>query len=147
MPHRCRPRPPAGADRPLVAGPDEAARLIRLAVDPPAGPALALLLCDAGHGLVLALAIDGATAGAVGRAVDLVAGVARPGGVEGVVVGIVRPRGTRLDPAQAAGLSGVADRCSAAGVALLDLLVVGPRQWRSVRALAGAGGAREDGWP
>lgn len=144
---RCNRRPPAGADRPLVRGPHQAAQLIRLAAPPAAGPAVALLLCDRDHRLLLAVVVEGATAGAVGRALSLVAGVASPTGVAGVVVGIVRSRGSRLGARQSAGLAGAAEGCARAGVALLDVLVVWEAGWRSVTDLAAGGAGSEDGRP
>ncbi|MDQ4097465.1 MAG: hypothetical protein M3144_06320 [Actinomycetota bacterium] len=96
-----------------------------------------MLLCDADHRLLLAVTVDGASATAVPRVVDLVLAVAESAGVTGIVVGISRERlGQYLPKPDAAALAGLEDRCAAAGVNLLDVLLVGPRGWRSVRDLA-----------
>lgn len=136
-----------GEVSPVLRSPDEAARVLRLVAPPTHGPALALLLCDAEHRLLMTVVVDGATANGVGRCLDLVLGVAGPAGVVGLVVGIVRPRGGRMAAEQEAALSGVADRCTRAEVDLLDVLVVWPGGWRSVWGLAAGPGGQEDGSP
>lgn len=134
-----------GEHSPLLLGPDEAVGVILLSAPPVAGPSVALLLCDGEHRLVITVVVDGATAVEVARCLDLVAGVAVSGRVAGAVVGIVRRRDGRLGRRQSASLAGLVARCAGAGVTLLDLLVVWPGGWRSVRHLAAPGGGREDG--
>jgi hypothetical protein len=83
----------------------------------------------------------------VPRVVDLVLAVSSSAGVSGIVVGIVRERlGQYLPKPDAAALAGLEQRCVSRGVSLLDVLVVGPRGWRSVRHLAAepAGGEDDD---
>ena len=144
MRHRCTSHGSAGPE-PVLSGPDHAASAIRLSAPPAAGPAVVVLLCDAGHRILLAVTVDGATASAVPRVVDLVLAVASSAGVTEIVVGIVRERlGQYLPKPDAAALAGLEPRCAAAGVNLLDLLVVGPRGWRSVRHLAAAPEGGED---
>jgi hypothetical protein len=117
-----------------------------LSAPPSDGPAVVLLLCDPSHRLLLAVVVDGATAGGVPSVVNLALEVAEPAGVAGIVVGIVQQRlGQYLPKPDVASLAGLADRCSGRGVALLDLLLVGPRGWKSVHHLAAAPGGDEDG--
>jgi hypothetical protein len=130
---------------PVLSGPSDAARVVRLSVSPDDRQALVLLLCDPDHRLVLAVVVEGAPITSVGAAVDLVLQVAEPAGVIGLVIGIVRSRGGRLSKAEVASLAGLVSRCEAAGVDLLDVLVVGRRRWRSIWHLAEEPGEGEDG--
>lgn len=130
---------------PILAGPAHAAAAVRLSVPPAEGPAVVALLCDASHRLLLSIAVEAATPSRVPPIVDLVLAVAGPGGIRGLVIGIVQPRLGPLPIRQASALGGLAARCTGAGVALLDILLVGPRGFRSVQYLAGAGGSGEDG--
>ena len=133
---------------PILSGPDHAASAIRLSAPPAAGPAVVVLLCNAEHRLLLAITVDGAGATAVPRVVHLVLAVAESAGVAGIVVGIVRERlGQYLPKPDAAALEGLEALCAAAGVSLLDVLLVGPRGWRSVRHLAASSAAGEDDDP
>ncbi|MFP5318788.1 MAG: hypothetical protein ACLGI2_10900 [Acidimicrobiia bacterium] len=147
---RCTTHDPSGTggDEPVVAGPSHAAAIVRASSPPAAGPALVALLCDRSHQLLLALAVEGAPAAALPRVVDFVLGVAEPGGVRSIVLAIVRERlGSYLPRRDAEGLSGLAPRCEAAGVDLLDVLLVGPRGWRSVYDLAAGPGGEDTGPP
>ena len=131
---------------PVLSGPDQAARVVRLSAPPAQGPAVVVLLLDARHRLLLTITVDGAPPAGAARAVDLVLAIAQPAGVAGVVVGIVRERlGQYLPKGDAAALAGMAERCAAAGVDLLDVLLVGPRGWRSVRHLAAQAREGDDG--
>lgn len=124
---------------PVVAGPSDAATIVRASSPPAQGPALVALLCDRAHQLLLALVVDGAPPTALPRVVDFVLGVAEPAGVHSVVLAIVRERmGSYLPKPHARALAGIADRCEASGVHLLDVLLVGPRGWRSLHDLARA---------
>jgi hypothetical protein len=124
-------------EEPIVAGPSHAAAIVRASSPPTAGPALVALLCDPSHRLLIALAVDGATPAALPRVVDFVLGVAEPAGVAGIVLAAVQQRlGAYLPKREAEGVAGLAGRCQDAGVDLLDVLVVGPRGWRSVYDLA-----------
>jgi hypothetical protein len=143
-----RPRCPShssGSSEPVLAGPDDAAAAIRLSAPPADGPSVVVLLCDADHRLILAITVDGAPATAVPRVIDLVLQVAESGGVAAVVVGIVRPRLERLSRPEAVALGGLLFRCDAGRVQLLDVLLVGPRRWRSLLHLAAMPGEGEDG--
>jgi hypothetical protein len=136
--HRCTSHG-SGSSDPILSGPDHAASAIRLSAPPAAGPAVVVLLCDADHRLLLAVTVDGAPPTAVPRVVDLVLAVSRSAGVSGIVVGMVRERlGQYLPKPDAASLAGLEARCAAVDVNLLDVLLVGPRAWRSVRHLAAA---------
>lgn len=144
MRHRCTSHGSGGSE-PVLSGPDHAASAIRLSAPPAAGPAVVVLLCDSARHILLAVTVDGATATAVPRVVDLVLTVSSSAGVSGIVVGIVRERlGQYLPKPEAAALAGLEPRCAAAGVTLLELLVVGPRGWRSVRHLAAGPPGGED---
>jgi hypothetical protein len=105
-----------------------------------------VLLCDAERRILLAVTVDAAPPTAVPRVVDLVLAVSSSAGVRGIVVGIVRERlGQYLPKPDAAALAGLEPRCAAAGVDLLDVLMVGPRGWRSLRHLAvGPTGGEDD---
>jgi hypothetical protein len=142
--HRCATHS-SGPSEPVLSSPDEAAAVTRLSAPPSDGPAVVALLCDADHRLILAITLDGAPATAAPRVVDLVLQVAESGGVAGIVLGIVKPRLERLAPVEASALGGLLTRCQAAGVVLLDVLLVGPRAWRSLRHLAGLPREGEDG--
>ncbi len=136
MSHRCTSHgsDPSG---PVLSGPAHAASAIRLSAPPAEGPAVVVLLLDSDHRLLLAITVDGAPPTAVPRVVDLVLAVAQSAGVAAIVVGIVRERlGQYLTKADTAALGGLEGRCTAEGVSLLDVLLVGPRGWRSVRPLA-----------
>ena len=144
MRHRCTSHGSGGSE-PVLSGPDHAASAIRLSAPPAAGPAVVVLLCDAGRRLLLAVTVDGAPPSAVPRVVDLVLAVASSAGVTGIFVGIVRERlGQYLPKPDAAALAGLEQRCAGSGVNLLDILVVGPRGWRSVRNLAAGSTGGED---
>lgn len=132
---------------PVLSGPAEAARVVRLSVSPHDQQAIVLLLCGPDHRLLLAVTVEGAPVTAVRRAVDLVLQVAESGGITGVVVGLVRRRGGRLSGAELTALAGLVRRCDRAGVDLLDVLVVGSRHWRSVWDLADLPGDSEDDDP
>jgi len=145
--HRCTSHGPGGPgpSEPILSGPAHAASAIRLSAPPAEGPAVVVLLCDPDHRLLLAITVDGADATAVPRVVDLVLAVADSAGVAGIVVGIVQERlGQYLPKRAAAALVGLEARCAAAGVRLLDLLLVGPRGWRSVWDLAASPPGGED---
>ncbi len=135
----------SGSSQPVVASPADAAAVIRLSAPPAEGSSVVVLLCDADHRLILAITVDGASASAVPRVVDLVLQVAEPGGVAGIVIGLVRPRLERLNRVDAKALGGLLNRCHAGGLALLDVLLVGPRGWRSLLHLAALPGEGEDG--
>ena len=130
---------------PVLAGPSDAAAVVRLSVGSAHKQAVVLLLCDPEHRLLLAITVEGAPVTGVSRALDLVLQVADSGGIAGVVVGIVRGRGGRLSRAEEASLAGLLTRCDGAGVDLLDVLVVGKRGYRSVWHLAEATVGGEDG--
>ncbi|MCA1691785.1 MAG: hypothetical protein LC733_06135 [Actinobacteria bacterium] len=130
---------------PLLAGPADAAAAVRLSMPPGEEHGVVLLLCGPDHRLLLAVAVDRAPITGVGRAVDLVLQVADPGGITGLVIGIVRPHGGPLSGAEERSLAGLVARCGAAGVDLLDVLVVGRRRWRSLWHLAEAPAEGEDG--
>ncbi len=124
-----------------MAGPSHAAAIVRASSPPAEGPALVALLCDRSHRLLLALAVDGAPPTALPRVVDFVVGVAEPAGVHGIVLAIVRERlGGYLPKPHAQALAGLASRCQTSGIELLDVLLVGPRGWRSLHDLARAPG-------
>jgi len=143
--HRCSSHGSGSSSEPVLSGPSHAAAAIRLSSPPSDGPAVVLLLCDADHRLLLAVVVDGASAAGVPAVVNLALEVADPAGVAGIVVGIVQERlGQYLPKPDVAMLAGLADRCGARGVALLDLLLVGPRGWKSVHHLAGGPGGGED---
>ena len=145
MRHRCTTH---GSDpsEPVLRGPSHAAAAIRLSSPPSDGPAVVMLLCDPSHRVVLAVVVDGATAESVPQAVGLALEVAEPAGVGGIVIGIVRERlGQYLPKPEAAALAGLVDRCTGRGVALLDVLMVGPRGWKSVHHLAAAPGEGDHG--
>ena len=145
MRSRCTSHGP-GPSEPVLTGPAQAAAAIRLSSPPADGPAVVLLLCDADHRLVLAVVVDGASAAGVPSVVNLALAVAEPAGVAGIVIGIVQERlGQYLPKPEVAALAGLADRCTSRGVALLDLLLVGPRAWRSVHHLAAGPRGGEDG--
>ncbi len=128
---------PFGEDRsPILSGPSEAARIVRLSVSPHERQALVLLVCGPDHRLLLAITVDGASVPAVRPAVDLVLQVSESGGITGLVVGIIRRRGGRLSKADISSLRGLVRRCDEGGVDLLDVLVVGRRHWRSLWDLA-----------
>ena len=129
---------------PVLAGPSDAARVVRLSVSPHDRQAIVLLLCGPDHRLVLAIVVEGAGVTSVRNAVDLVLEVAEPGGITGLVVGIVRSRGGRLSKAEVGSLAGLVSRCDAGGVDLLDVLIVGRRHWRSIWNLAEAPAEGED---
>ena len=142
---RCTTHGPGPSD-PVLTGPSHAAAAIRLSAPPSDGPAVVLLLCDADHRLLLAIVVEGASAGGVPSVVNLAMEVAEPAGVAGIVVGIVQERlGQYVPKPEAAALAGLADRCAARGIHLLDLLLVGPRGWKSVHHLAAAPAGGEDG--
>lgn len=123
---------------PVISGPDHAASVIRASAPPPEGPAVVVLLCDSSHRLIIAVTVDGAPPSGAAKVVDLVLSVAGSAGVSGIVVGIVQPRlGQYIPKPDADTLAGLAARCERGGVHLLDLLLVGPRGWRSIRDLAG----------
>ncbi len=130
---------------PVLSGPSAAARVIRLSVSPPGRQAIVLLLCGPDHRLLLAVSVDGAPITGVRRAVDLVLQVAEPGGITGLVIGLVRGRGGPLSGPKLASLAGLVERCDRGGVDLLDVLVVGPNHWRSLWDLADVPGEGEDG--
>jgi hypothetical protein len=135
----------SGGSEPVLSGPDHAASAIRLSAPPSAGPAVVVLLCDAERRILLAVTVDTAPPTAVPRVVDLVLAVSSSAGVRGIVVGIVRERlGQYLPKPDAAALAGLEPRCAAAGVDLLDVLMVGPRGWRSLRHLAAGPTGGED---
>lgn len=140
---RCNNHDPDSSE-PILAGPAHAAAAVRLSAPPADGRAVVVLLCDSLHRLILAIAVEDAPPSSVRQVVELVLAVAEPGGVTAIVVGIVQPRLGPLPVRQAAALAGVADRCAAAGVDLLDVLLVGPRGFRSVHYLAAAPGEDED---
>jgi len=140
---RCTSHGPGGPE-PVVAGPSHAAAIVRATSPPAQGPALVALLCDRSHQLLLALAVDGALPAAMPQVVDFVLSVAQPAGVKGIVLAAVRERlGGYLPRRDTEGLRGLAGRCSAGGVDLLDVLLVGPRGWRSVYDLAGGPGEED----
>ncbi|MGH9278864.1 MAG: hypothetical protein ACRD12_12270 [Acidimicrobiales bacterium] len=130
---------------PILAGPAHAAAAIRLSAPPAHGRAIVALLCDASHRLLLAVAVENAPASSVPQVVDLVLAVAASGGIRGLVVGIVQPRLGPLPVRQAEALRGLAAGCAGASVDLLDVLLVGPRGFRSVHYLADAPRGGEDG--
>ena len=145
MRHRCTTHGSDGPE-PIVAGPSHAAAIIRASAPPAEGPAVVVLLCDPSHKLLLAITVEGAPPAGASRVVDLVLAVAEPAGVSGIVIGIVQPRlGQYVPKPDVAALAGLADRCAAGGVDLLEMLLVGPRGWRSVHHLAAAPGEGEDG--
>jgi hypothetical protein len=122
-----------------VAGPSHAAAIVRASSPPAEGPALVALLCDRSHRLLLALTVEGAPPTALPRVVDFVLGVAEPAGVQGIVLAIVRERlGGYLPKPHTQALAGLASRCQTSGIDLLDVLLVGPRGWRSLHDLARA---------
>lgn len=121
---------------PVLSGPSDAAKVVRLSATPDVDDAVVLVLCGPDHRVVLTVVVDGATVAGVRAAIDLVLQVADTAGVTGLVVGIVRHRGGRLSRADEWALAGLVARCDAAGVDLLDLLVVGRRGWRSLWHLA-----------
>lgn len=121
---------------PVLSGPSDAARVVRLSVPPDGTQAIVLLLCGPDHRLLLAVAVEGASVLGVRRAVDLVLQVADSGGIAALVVGVVRRHGGPLSRAERAELAGLVRRCEEAGVDLLDVLVVGRRSWRSLWDLA-----------
>jgi hypothetical protein len=130
----------------ILAGPAHAAAAIRLSCPPAEGPAVVVLLCDCDHRLLLAMATEGAPPSGVRPAVDVVLAVAPSAGVTGIVVGIVQERlGQYLPKPEAESLRGLIGHCAAAGVDLLDLLLVGPRGWRSLYSLAEGPEGGEDG--
>lgn len=134
---RCTTHGPAEPE-PVVAGPSHAAAIVRASAPPAHGPALVALLCDHSRQLLLALAVEGAPPAALPPVVDFVLGVAEPAGVRTIVLAIVQERlGAYLPKRDAQGLRGLASRCGEGGVDLLDVLLVGPRGWRSVYDLAG----------
>ena len=143
----CNNRLPGRGSGPVLSGPSEAARVIRLSVAREEKRAIVLLLCGARHELLLAVTVDGAPVSALRQAVGLVLQVAESGGVAGLVVGLVRHTGGRLSSADASALRGLVARCEAAGVDLLDVLVVGHRRWRSLWDLAELPAEGEDGDP
>ncbi len=150
MRHRCTqhdgPEPVDPGPDLVLAGPAHAAAAIRLSAPPAEGPAIVVLLCDGEHRLLLAMAVEGAPPTGVRGVVDVVLGVAGPAGVTGIVVGIVRERlGQYVPKPDEAAVRGLAGHCAAQGVDLLDLLLVGPRGWRSLYHLAQAPGEGEDG--
>ena len=147
MRHRCTTHESgSGPSEPILAGPAHAASAIRLSSPPVEGPAVVVLLCDRDHRLLLAMTVDGAPPSGVRPAVDVVLAVAPSAGIAGIVVGIVQERlGQYVPKPEAAALRGLVDRCAAAGVDLLDLLLVGPRGWRSLYHLAEAPEGGEDG--
>lgn len=127
----------SGDSEPILAGPAHAVSAIRLSAPPAEGPALVVLLCDHDHRLLLAITVEGAPVSGARQVVDLVLSVSESAGVTGIVVGIVRERlGRYLSKPEVAGLQGLTARCDAAGVDLLDVLLVGPRGWRSIYDLA-----------
>lgn len=131
---------------PVLTGPADAVAAIRLSAPPAEGPAIVVLLCDRDHRLLLAVVVEGAGAEAVRSIIDLVAAVADPAGVAAIIVGIVRDRlGGFLPKREGDGLRGVVTRCEAAGVEMLDVVLVGPRGWRSVFDLAVRPEGDEDG--
>ncbi|MDQ3978766.1 MAG: hypothetical protein M3314_04340 [Actinomycetota bacterium] len=130
---------------PVLSGPSDAARIVRLSVSPDDQQAIVLLLCGPDHRLLLAVTVAGAPISGVRRAVDLVLQVAESGGITGLVIGLVRRRGGRLSGEELAALAGLVHRCDQAGVDLLDVLVVGRRHWRSVWNLADLPAEGEDG--
>jgi hypothetical protein len=134
-----------GEVAPILSGPPDAARAISLSAPPHDAPAVVALLCDPDHRLILAMVVEGATAEAVPRCLDLVLQVAERGGIAGVVVGIVRGRRGPLGRRQAGHLAGLVDRCGRAGVDLLDVLVLSPGGWESVWHLAAEPTGGEDG--
>ncbi|MEW6153503.1 MAG: hypothetical protein AB1673_05885 [Actinomycetota bacterium] len=145
MRHRCTTHGP-GSSEPVLQGPAGAVAAIRLSSPPAAGPAVVMLMCDSSHRLLLSVVADGATAAAVPSLVTLALEVAAPAGVSGIVLGVVRERlGSYLPRPEVAALRGVGARCAAGGVDLLDLLMVGPRGWRSVHHLAGGGEGDDHG--
>lgn len=136
----------SGGSEPVLAGPAHAVSIIRASTGPSRAPGLVVLLCDADHHLLLAITAEGAPPSAAPRVVDLVLAVAETAGVAGIVVGVVRERlGQYLPKPDVAALHGLAARCEAGGVALLDLLLVGPRGWRSLYDLAAVRPEDEDG--
>ncbi len=147
MRHRCTTHASGSDDsEPILAGPAHAASAIRLSAPPVEGPAVVVLLCDRDHRLLLAMTVEGAPPSGVRPTVDVVLGVAASAGVTGIVVGIVQERlGQYVPKPEAATLAGLVDRCAAHGVDLLDLLLVGPRGWRSLYHLAEAPEEGEDG--
>jgi len=147
--HRCTSHGPGfgpGGSEPILAGPAHAASAIRLSSPPAEGRSVVILLCDRDHRLLLAMTVDGAPPSGVRPAVDVVLAVAPSAGIAGIVVGIVQERlGQYLPKPEAASLRGLVDHCAASGVDLLDLLLVGPRGWRSLYHLAEEPGEGEDG--
>jgi hypothetical protein len=136
----------SGDSEPILSGPAHAVAAIRLSAPPAEGPAIVALLCDHDHRLLLAITVEDAPATGARRVVDLVLSVAESAGVTGIVVGIVRERlGRYLSKAEVAGLGGLVARCEAAGVDLLDVVLVGPRGWRSIYDLADEPVGGEDG--
>lgn len=140
---RCNDHDPDSSE-PILAGPAHAAAAIRLSAPPAHGRAIVVLLCDPSHRLILAIAVENAPPSSAGQVIDLVLAVAETGGIAGIVVGIVQERLGPLPIRQATTLHGLAARCRAAGVDLLDVLLVGPRGFRSVQYLAAAPGEGED---
>ena len=103
-----------------------------------------LLLRQVDHHHVFA--VEGAPPSGVRGAVDVVLGVAAEAGVVGIVVGIVRERlGQYVPKPEEAALRGLVLHCAARGVDLLELLLVGPRSWRSLYHLAEGPVEGEDG--
>lgn len=147
MRQRCSTHDPGSdASEPILAGPAHAAAAIRLSSPPAEGPSVVVLLCDRDQRLLVAMTVEGAPASGVRPAVDVVLGVAPSAGVAGIVVGIVQERlGNYLPKPDVASLRGLVARCAAAGVDLLDLLLVGPRGWRSLYSLAEGSEEGEDG--
>jgi hypothetical protein len=130
---------------PVLSGPSDAAHVVRLSVSRQERQAVVLLLCGPDHRLLLTVVIDGAPLTGAARAVELALHVADSAGITGLVVGIVRGRGGRLSRAEVGSLAGLVARCDAAGVDLLDVLVVGRRHWRSLWHLADLPAEGEDG--
>jgi hypothetical protein len=132
---------------PILSGPSDAAKVVRLSASPDVPEAIVLVLCGPDHRVQLTIVVDGAPLAGVRQAIDLVLQVAEPAGVTGLVVGLVRHRGGRLSRADEWALAGLVARCDAAGVDLLDLLVVGRRGWRSLWHLADVPEEGEDHEP
>lgn len=141
---RCNDHDP-DSSAPILAGPAHAAAAIRLSAPPAHGRAIVVLLCDPSHRLILAIALENAFPSSAAQVVDLVLAVAETGGVSGIIIGIVQERLGPLPVRQAVALAGLEARCRGGGVDLLDVLLVGPRGFRSIHYLAAAPGEGEDG--
>ena len=118
---------------PRLCSSEDAVAALRLSAGTPEGQSVVVLVCDDDQEIVLAVDFAGAgaweTADAVGIVVEAISGR----GAMALVVGIlVEGLSAELDDDELYAIGEVARICGAAGISLLDVIVVADDEWRSV---------------